>query len=51
MLLQTRAQNSSLPVRESAYLIAGLSYLDQAAAQKLYSQQIAPQLRPRPGCS
>ncbi len=49
VLLQTRAQNSSLPVRESAYLIAGLSYLDQAAAQKLYSQQIAPQLREERG--
>ena len=48
-LLRTRAQNTALPVRESAYLIAGLHYLDQSAAQKLYSQTIAPKLQDQRG--
>lgn len=48
-LLRTRAKNTGLPVRESEYLIAGLHYLDQPAAQKLYSQIIAPKLQDQRG--
>ncbi len=42
LVLQSRAQVSGLPARESEYLIAGLSYIDLPAAQKLYSHLIVP---------
>lgn len=44
LLLRTRARTDGLPAREKLYLIAGLSYLDQAEAQKLYAKELAPQL-------
>ena len=47
--LRTRAAASGLSTREAIYLTAGLSYLDQGAAQKLYAKQITPKLLEKMG--
>lgn len=40
--LRLRAGNGGSSVLEDLYLITGVSYLDQAAAQKYYAERIAP---------
>lgn len=45
VILRGRAKDGSLPIRESEYLIAGLSYLEPTDAQKYYAQIIAPKLQ------
>jgi len=49
LLLETRARAGGDTALEDAYLIAGLSYLDQTEAQKLYTQRIAPKLKEERG--
>lgn len=40
--LELRARNGGSTVLEDLYLITGISYLDQAAAQKYYAERIVP---------
>lgn len=40
--LELKARNGGGTVLEDLYLITGVSYLDQAAAQRYYTQRIAP---------